>query len=141
MPSCLKTAVPASSGAVVVAAPFFGSVTNNPLGNDMTNSIPGTYTADNAAVIQLDLGSLGPYESVTFPVFFAGDDTSDNLRESIERAVSTTYIEVSDPSETNAVFALGSGSLNLETPTDVTQEGKEHFQTNTDAKSIMIGHL
>jgi hypothetical protein len=142
-----------------VAAPLWDSVKTDPTGSDITNSAPGTYEGDiegdMAAVIQFNLGTLEPDASITFPVFFAADNptideldplnnitASQNLRDSIDSVVSTTYyIEVSDPSD-DEVFALGAGNeSNLSQPTEVVPEDVEHFKISTDALSLMIGSL
>ncbi len=148
---------PGDTSIEFVAAPHVNNASSNPLSSDTTNRAPGTYTADSAAIIQLDLGTLAPNESKTFPVFFAADNptydeldplnsaplrtASENLQASIDNVVSPTYIEVSDPLDSNAVFALGSGTLNLSEPTSVIAEDKDHFKLLTDSMSLLIGHL
>ena len=138
-----------------VSAPFFGTVGNDPLGIDITNSDPGPHTEDNAAVFQMDLGELEPDQSITFPVFFAADNptideldpgnnrtASENLLQNIGRVGSTTYIEVSDPSNANATFALGSGNdSQLYVPIDAENEDISAFNIISDTLSTMIGLL
>ncbi|MBT3879493.1 MAG: hypothetical protein HON76_18670 [Candidatus Scalindua sp.] len=104
----------------------------------------GTGTGDFNALIQFHLDTLAPGETKTFEFFYAGDDSSTDLANTIDEAVNDArYVSSTsntvDPYQT---FALGTGSsINSFDSAYVGSTEADHFGILGDTVSLMLRNL